>query len=242
MENARGLHPAGRAAPILRLRLRSQGRSGWPDGSATGYSGVKPDAETVQAVPVRGRRRQAGPARGTRCAGPDRGGGRANRPTENWPNEGLPGELAQVLPTPEHFEQATPAGHGRDMAESFVCGPTRRSTWPRSEVVHRRRLRRGLRAADRPRAGGLLPLLREGDPAQTSLIAPSELRGRCVATDGVARGLCRITGYTIRAIFVRNASLAAFVVLIYKYAGSRPRARSSTRRRQQWRTSYRDAR
>jgi G6PDH family F420-dependent oxidoreductase len=24
-----------------------------------------------------------------------------------WPNEGLPGELAQVLPTPAHFEQAT---------------------------------------------------------------------------------------------------------------------------------------
>src|SRR4051794_13768322 len=24
-----------------------------------------------------------------------------------WPNEGLPGELAQVLPTPSHFEQAT---------------------------------------------------------------------------------------------------------------------------------------
>jgi hypothetical protein len=23
-----------------------------------------------------------------------------------WPNEGLPGELAQVLPTPAHFEQA----------------------------------------------------------------------------------------------------------------------------------------
>jgi hypothetical protein len=24
-----------------------------------------------------------------------------------WPNEALPGELAQVLPTPSHFEQAT---------------------------------------------------------------------------------------------------------------------------------------
>ena len=24
-----------------------------------------------------------------------------------WPNAGLPGEMAQVLPTPEHFEQAT---------------------------------------------------------------------------------------------------------------------------------------
>ena len=23
-----------------------------------------------------------------------------------WPNEGLPGELAQILPTPKHFEQA----------------------------------------------------------------------------------------------------------------------------------------
>jgi hypothetical protein len=24
-----------------------------------------------------------------------------------WPNEALPGELAQILPTPSHFEQAT---------------------------------------------------------------------------------------------------------------------------------------
>ena len=40
-----------------------------------------------------------------------------------WPNEALPGELAQVLPTPEHFEQATAAGHRGQLAEHVPCGP-----------------------------------------------------------------------------------------------------------------------
>ena len=31
---------------------------------------------------------------------------------ELWPNEGLPGELAQILPTPAHFEQASGSGPG----------------------------------------------------------------------------------------------------------------------------------
>ena len=33
-----------------------------------------------------------------------------------WPNEGLPGELAQVLPTPAHFEQATELVTGEQLA------------------------------------------------------------------------------------------------------------------------------
>jgi G6PDH family F420-dependent oxidoreductase len=39
-----------------------------------------------------------------------------------WPNEGLPGELAQVLPTPEHFEQATQLVTEEMLAESVPCG------------------------------------------------------------------------------------------------------------------------
>jgi G6PDH family F420-dependent oxidoreductase len=39
-----------------------------------------------------------------------------------WPNAGLPGELAQVLPTPEHFEQATELVTMESTKESVVAG------------------------------------------------------------------------------------------------------------------------
>jgi G6PDH family F420-dependent oxidoreductase len=40
-----------------------------------------------------------------------------------WPNEALPGELAQVLPTPEHFEQATELVTEEMLAQAVPCGP-----------------------------------------------------------------------------------------------------------------------
>jgi hypothetical protein len=40
-----------------------------------------------------------------------------------WPNEALPGELAQILPTPEHFEQATSLVTEEMIGESVPCGP-----------------------------------------------------------------------------------------------------------------------
>jgi len=40
-----------------------------------------------------------------------------------WPNEGLPGELAQVLPTPTHFEQATQLVTEEMISDSIPCGP-----------------------------------------------------------------------------------------------------------------------
>ena len=40
-----------------------------------------------------------------------------------WPNEGLPGELAQVLPTPAHFEQASQLVTEEMVASSTPCGP-----------------------------------------------------------------------------------------------------------------------
>jgi G6PDH family F420-dependent oxidoreductase len=39
-----------------------------------------------------------------------------------WPNAGLPGELAQVLPTPEHFEQASELVTLESTRESVVAG------------------------------------------------------------------------------------------------------------------------
>jgi G6PDH family F420-dependent oxidoreductase len=40
-----------------------------------------------------------------------------------WPNEGLPGELAQVLPMPEHFEQASELVTEDMLADAVPCGP-----------------------------------------------------------------------------------------------------------------------
>jgi G6PDH family F420-dependent oxidoreductase len=40
-----------------------------------------------------------------------------------WANEGLPGELAQILPTPEHFEQASELVTPEMLAEDTPCGP-----------------------------------------------------------------------------------------------------------------------
>jgi alkanesulfonate monooxygenase SsuD/methylene tetrahydromethanopterin reductase-like flavin-dependent oxidoreductase (luciferase family) len=39
-----------------------------------------------------------------------------------WPNAGLPGELAQVLPTPEHFEQAGGLVTMESTRDSVVAG------------------------------------------------------------------------------------------------------------------------
>ncbi|HLM49209.1 MAG TPA: TIGR03557 family F420-dependent LLM class oxidoreductase [Solirubrobacteraceae bacterium] len=56
------------------------------------------------------------------CWGPDEGRARsiAHR---LWPNEVLPGELAQILPTPAHFEQAVTLVGEDQVAEAIVCGP-----------------------------------------------------------------------------------------------------------------------
>ena len=40
-----------------------------------------------------------------------------------WPNAGLPGELAQVLPSVRHFEQATSLVTRESTKESVVAGP-----------------------------------------------------------------------------------------------------------------------
>ncbi|ANZ38049.1 LLM class F420-dependent oxidoreductase [Lentzea guizhouensis] len=40
-----------------------------------------------------------------------------------WPNDGLPGELAQVLPTPRHFEQASQLVTPDMIRDAMPCGP-----------------------------------------------------------------------------------------------------------------------
>ncbi|HLH14476.1 MAG TPA: LLM class F420-dependent oxidoreductase [Solirubrobacteraceae bacterium] len=56
------------------------------------------------------------------CWGQDE---RAARATAHrlWPNEQLPGELSQTLPTPAHFEQASELVTEDMVAEAVPCGP-----------------------------------------------------------------------------------------------------------------------
>ncbi len=57
------------------------------------------------------------------CYGPDRDAAIATV-HRLWPNEALPGELAQVLPTPAHFEQAVQLVTPEAIAQSPTpCGP-----------------------------------------------------------------------------------------------------------------------
>jgi G6PDH family F420-dependent oxidoreductase len=87
-----------------------------------GFVTTKPSAEDI------GRFRDAGGAgkpvqAGTKvCYGADEA--EAVKTVHRiWPNEALPGELAQVLPTPEHFMQACELVTEEMIAESVPCGP-----------------------------------------------------------------------------------------------------------------------
>jgi G6PDH family F420-dependent oxidoreductase len=87
-----------------------------------GYCTVGPDADAVKQF-----RSQA--ARGTLiqgglkvCWGEDEA--RARTLVHRlWPNDALPGELAQILPTPQHFEQASTLVSVDALTADMACGP-----------------------------------------------------------------------------------------------------------------------
>jgi G6PDH family F420-dependent oxidoreductase len=87
-----------------------------------GYCTVGPDAESVEMF-----RSGAGPGKlvqgGLKVCWDDDDAKARKTVHRLWPNEGLPGELAQVLPTPEHFEQASELVTEEMVAESTPCGP-----------------------------------------------------------------------------------------------------------------------
>jgi G6PDH family F420-dependent oxidoreductase len=88
---------------------------------ADGYMTTMPDPELIGLYRSEGGR---GPVQaGTKvCYGPDEA--QARRTVRRlWPNEALPGELAQVLPTPAHFEQACELVTEEMISESVPCGP-----------------------------------------------------------------------------------------------------------------------
>jgi G6PDH family F420-dependent oxidoreductase len=86
-----------------------------------GYCTTMPDAELIGLYREEGGK---GPVQaGTKvCFDSDEAKARQTA-YRIWPNEQLPGELAQVLPTPAHFEQASELVTEDMVADTVPCGP-----------------------------------------------------------------------------------------------------------------------
>ncbi len=88
---------------------------------ADGYITTSPDQELVDQFHKEGgadKPTQAG-FKVSYAATPEEGAEIAHR---LWANSGLPGELAQVLPSPKHFEQASSLVTQEMTADSVTCG------------------------------------------------------------------------------------------------------------------------
>jgi G6PDH family F420-dependent oxidoreductase len=86
-----------------------------------GFMTTMPDKDLIQLYRSEGGK---GPVQaGTKvCFGSDEAEARRTA-YRLWPNEQLPGELAQVLPTPAHFEQASELVTEEMIGEAVPCGP-----------------------------------------------------------------------------------------------------------------------
>ena len=98
-----------------RASARMAGRIG------DGYIGIQPDAELLRLY--RGAGGQGKIAQGGYkvCWGADRDAA-VKTAHARWANELLPGELAQVLPQPRHFEQASTLVTPEMVADAVLCG------------------------------------------------------------------------------------------------------------------------
>jgi G6PDH family F420-dependent oxidoreductase len=87
-----------------------------------GYCTVGPDADSVELF--RARSRQGTFVQGGLKVCWDQDEEKARKTVHKlWPNEALPGELAQILPTPAHFEQASELVTEEMVASDTPCGP-----------------------------------------------------------------------------------------------------------------------
>jgi len=88
---------------------------------ADGFITTKPSAEDLRSYREHGGK---GPAQGgvKVCYGTDEAAARRTA-HRLWANSGVPGELAQVLRTPEHFMQVSELVTEEMTGESVVCGP-----------------------------------------------------------------------------------------------------------------------
>jgi G6PDH family F420-dependent oxidoreductase len=121
LENARIYDLPQQTPPILVSGFGSKSTS-LAARIGDGYCTVGPDAEAVESF-----RSEAGAeklvAGGMKaCVAEDEQQGRATV-HRIWPNEALPGELAQILPTPAHFEQASELISAEQASEDVPCGP-----------------------------------------------------------------------------------------------------------------------
>jgi G6PDH family F420-dependent oxidoreductase len=87
-----------------------------------GFCTVQPDVQAVERFRANGGAQK--PVQGGMkvCWGDDEESAKQTA-HRLWPNEALPGELAQVLPTTRHFEQATELVTPETVAEQVPCGP-----------------------------------------------------------------------------------------------------------------------
>ena len=87
-----------------------------------GYVNVGPDAELLELFRSSGGGDKPAHSAFKACYGEDEA--ECVRTAHRiWPNEALPGELAQVLPTPRHFEQASGLVTEEMISQSMPCGP-----------------------------------------------------------------------------------------------------------------------
>jgi G6PDH family F420-dependent oxidoreductase len=87
-----------------------------------GFCTVEADADAVDRFRSRGGRDKLVQGGMKVCWGEDEKAALATA-HRLWPNEALPGELAQVLPTPRHIEQASELVGPEQIAEQVPCGP-----------------------------------------------------------------------------------------------------------------------
>jgi G6PDH family F420-dependent oxidoreductase len=87
-----------------------------------GFVTVEPDADSVSQFRAQAKRGQLVGGGLKVCYDADEK--RAKETAYRlWPNEALPGELPQILPTPAHFEQASSLVSEDVATESVPCGP-----------------------------------------------------------------------------------------------------------------------
>ena len=86
------------------------------------YTTTMPDADLLQTFRDKARKGATAQA-GFKVAWADTKDAGLDHAYRIWPNSGLPGELSQVLPTVEHFEQASTLVTKEKLAESITTGP-----------------------------------------------------------------------------------------------------------------------
>jgi G6PDH family F420-dependent oxidoreductase len=86
-----------------------------------GFATVFPDADAVSRFTGKAQRGRL--VQGGMKVAFDSDTARARKLAHDlWPNDGLPGELAQILPTPAHFQQASELVDEDLVASSITCG------------------------------------------------------------------------------------------------------------------------